>query len=93
MLGWDLTVYRGATKVNKGYPSVEGGEVICYIEPTSNCGLIEPVEKAAIETVNASGYPMVYRLRAGDFPHEQLKVPRLDIPDDEIVVVTMWDQS
>ena len=87
MLGWDLRVLRGAT-VDKGARWVEGGEVIHYTPPTSDCDLFVPVEDAAIEKISTIGYPSIYTLRAGDFPYEALR-----IPEDEIVTVVMWDQS
>jgi hypothetical protein len=91
MLGFNLIVHSGGVierKANYGLTGVVDSRVLLYISARSNGpDLLGPVKKVAIEELSGSGYPSLYRVRAGDLPYE------LDVPDDEIVYVELWDQS
>ena len=92
MLGFDMNVVRGGqVKSDEGYPRVDGGETIYYYAPTSIGRLpIDPItlmQQHAVEVICRNGFPLLYTIRAGDFPHP------LGIPDDELVHVESWDQG
>ena len=93
MLGFDLRVLRTRDFKNKKW-SVDGAsraKDVFFIAHTDNIWS-KHIHAKALEVISDTGYPYVFRLKAGDFPTEP-PYGKLDLDDDEEVFVEMWDQS
>ena len=92
VIGFDMRVVRnGCVKGSVQFPKIEGGDTVFYFPPTSlNHMPVDPfqlIRDHAVEVICQNGYPLLFSMRAGDFPRQ------LNIPADEIVHVVSWDQS
>lgn len=92
MLGFSMSVVRnGKISIIRDHTRVTGGEVV-YSFPATGISLlpVDPVkllQENALEVYCSHGYPILFSMKAGDFPFE------LNIPDDEIIHVESWDQD
>lgn len=83
-------IRNGQVREDEKFPDIEG-ELIYHFPPTGISKLpVDPIDlmqKHAIRVYCRNGYPILFTMRAGDFPKP------LGIPYDEIVHVESWDQS
>jgi len=92
MLGFDMRVFRnGELVMYRDYVRVTGGDTLYSFPPHSINNLpVDPIkllQESAIEVYCRNGYPILFTIRAGDFPLS------LQVPDDEVVYIESWDQS